>query len=233
MFAASTIDRPLVEPLSPLLSAADLAMFPDELPSGPVKCELDNGRLILDTMPSGLTAADLETLPRELARGTVDYELDNGRLIIMSPTGDRHADIHLSMGAELKIQGERRGHGKAYVEVGVILWKNPFRIVGPDVAFVKTISLPVKTSPEGYLETIPELVVEIRSKNDTKPFLARKVADYLAVGVQVVWVVDPDEESVTESRPGAEPAVLTGNETLECDDIIPGFRLPLAELFPR
>lgn len=109
-----------------------------------------------------LTAADLAALPNELPSGAVKYELDNGNLVMMSPAGEPRADIQAAMATELRIQGERRGHGKAYGEVGVILWKNPFRVVEPDAAFVRKISLPVKTSPERYLETIPELVVEVR-----------------------------------------------------------------------
>jgi Uma2 family endonuclease len=149
----------------------------------------------------------------------------------MSPTGDRHADIHLAIGSELRLQGERRGHGKAYVEVGVILWKDPFRVVGPDVAFVKHASLPAKTSPEGYLETIPELIVEVRSKNDTKSYLARKVSDYLAAGVQLVWEADPEASTISEHRPGATQKSFGRNDTLQCEDIIPAFYLPLTELF--
>lgn len=149
----------------------------------------------------------------------------------MAPAGEPHADAQASIVTELKVQGEREGHGKAYGEIGVILWKNPFRVVEPDAAFVKAVSLPVRISPERYLETIPELIVEVRGKNDTKAYLARKVADYLAVGVQIVWVIDPDEATVTEHRPSADQRLLSRNETLQCDDIIPGFRLPLAELF--
>jgi Uma2 family endonuclease len=194
--SAEHFNRPPLVPVSRLLTAADLAALPDELPSGPVK-----------------------------------YELDNGSLIMMAPAGEPHADSQAFLITELKIQGERRGHGKAYGEVGVILWKNPFRVVEPDAAFVKKSSLPVKTSPERYLETIPELVVEVRSKNDTKPYVARKVADYIDAGVQLVWVVDPDESIVTEHRAGAPVKVLTRTDTLQCEEIIPGFRLPLSDLF--
>lgn len=215
----------------PLLTAADLAALPDELPSGPVKYELDNGRLVIESMRGGLTAADIDALPRDLPSGPVDYELDNGSLLIMSPTGERHGDIQLAIGTELKLQGERRGYGKAYVEVGLVLWKSPIRIVGPDVAFVKKSSAPVQKSPEGYLETIPELIVEVRSKNDTKPYLARKVADYLQAGVQLVWIVDPEESMVIEHRAGGAPRALGMADCLQCEEIIPGFELSIATLF--
>jgi Uma2 family endonuclease len=89
----------------------------------------------------------------------------------------------------------------------------------------------VRISPERYLETIPELVVEVRSKNDTKPYIERKVSDYLDVGVQLVWVVDPDKSIVVEHRPGATPNTLSSSDSLQCEDVIPGFRLALSELF--
>jgi Uma2 family endonuclease len=126
----------------------------------------------------------------------------------------------------------RRGiNGLAYSEVGVILWRNPDRVVGIDNGFVKTASLPISTSPEGYLERPPDLMVEIRSKNDKRAYIDRKVSDYLRAGAKVVVVVDPRAETVTLHRPNAQPHVLTVGDTLTFDDIIPGFRLAVADLF--
>jgi Uma2 family endonuclease len=177
------------------------------------------------------TAADLAAMPEELPSGLVKYELDNGRLVTMAPPSEPHSNSQALITAILVTQGELRGHGKAYSEVGVVLWKTPIRVVGPDAAFVKHSSLPVKTSSEGYLETIPELVVEVRSKNDSKPYVARKVADYLAAGVQLVWVIDPEEKSVVEHRPNAAAQTFTSADVLICDDIIPDFELPVSNLF--
>ena len=179
-----------------------------------------------------LTVADVAVLPRELPTGPVDYELRDGRLVIMAPTGDVHGSSQTRLGGELYYQGEKRGFGSAYSETGVILGRNPDRLVGPDNCFVMKSSLPLRTSPEGYLETIPELVVEIRSKNDSPAALEVKVADYLRAGVKVVWLVDPLAKTVAVCRAGEEAAVVLGEaETLTAEEIIPGFRLPLAELF--
>jgi Uma2 family endonuclease len=51
------------------------------------------------------------------------------------------------------------------------------------------------------------------------------------VGVQLVWVVDSDADLVTEHRPNSQSKIRVKNDTLACEDIIPGFRLSLAELF--
>src|SRR5947199_5726725 len=155
------------------------------------------------------TVADLAVLPSDLPSGPVVYELDNGRLIVMPPPGDIHGAVETNLVAELKHQGDKRGLGKTRSGgVGVILWKNPDRVVGPDAVFVAKESLPIRTSKEGYLETIPELVVEVRSKNDTGPEVSKKVQDYLKAGVRVVWVSDPGKHTVTVYRPREKAKVL-------------------------
>jgi Uma2 family endonuclease len=167
-----------------------------------------------------------------LPSGPVRYELDDGRLVIMAPVGDIHALIEARITAELVYQGEKQGHGEARCgEVTIILRRDPDRIVGADAVFVQTRSLPARRSREGYLETMPELVVEVRSPNDTGPEIQAKVNDYLAAGVHVVWVADPRTRTVTVHRPGQEPQVITEAETLTLDEIIPGLRLVLAEIF--
>jgi Uma2 family endonuclease len=191
----------------------------------------DFARPPLDPYARLLTAADLAALPDELPTGPVDYELDNGRLVMMSPTGWRHGNFQSRIASALHLQGEDRGHGIVCTEAGIILWRSPDRVLGPDVAFIATRSLPVKESPEGYLETIPQLVVEVRSKNDSKPYMERKVSDLLKVGVEVVWIVNPENETVVEYRGDAAPTTFATGDTLHCEGIVPGFRLPLTELF--
>jgi Uma2 family endonuclease len=181
--------------------------------------------------PRLLTIADVASMPTQLPSGPVDYELDNGRLLLMSPTGRQHGQVQSMIAAELYIQGQQRGLGVSYVETGVVLWRNPDRMVGPDVSFIRADSLPVRETQEGYLETIPELVVEVRSKNDLNSEVKSKVQDYIKAGVRCVWIVDPAAGIVVEHRNG-QPAKSCGRgDVLQCDDVIPGFRLALAELF--
>lgn len=178
-----------------------------------------------------LTAADLALLPDELPSGPVQYELDNGRLVIMPPPGDTHGAVESNLVTEMKIQGERRGHGKVRGEVGIILWRNPDRVVGADGVFISASSLPIRVSPEGYLETIPDLAVEIRSKNDSMTEVLAKVKDYLLAGVRVVLVADPAKKTVTAFRRGRKPKVFALADILTVEDVIPGFQLPVSQVF--
>jgi len=174
---------------------------------------------------------DLASLPSEDPSGPIDYELDNGRLLTMVPPGDMHGAVQLKIGSELLQQGQRRGLGVARSEVGIILWRNPDRLVGADAAFICNESLPLRHSPEGYLETIPELVVEVRSKNDTNEYIDRKINDYLSAGVRILLVIDPVARNVTVFRPKCEPQVFLENDTLTLEGVLPDFRCSVAELF--
>lgn len=179
-----------------------------------------------------LTVADVARMPSELPSGPVLYELDNGRLIIMPPPGELHGAYESNLVTELKIQGERRGLGKVRSgDVGIILWRDPDRLVGADAVFIALRSLPVRRSKEGYLETIPDLALEVRSKNDTDAEVEAKVSDYLKAGVRVVWVVEAHRRTVTAYRRGRKPRVFRNGDILTVEDIIPGFAMKVSDVF--
>lgn len=150
----------------------------------------------------------------------------------MSPPGYRHARASNWFAAALHAHGELAGHGEACDEVGVLLRRNPDHLIGPDAAFIVSASLPPRVSPEGYLLTVPELVVEVRSKNDSLPEIEVKVRDYLAAGVVLVWVADPAARTVTAHRPDLPPVISGAGDALTADPVIPGFRVPVADLLP-
>jgi Uma2 family endonuclease len=175
------------------------------------------------------TVADVAALPSELPSGTVLYELDRGRLITLPPPPDVHAAVSGKLAAALLYCGEYRCQGKARARVGVILGRDPDHLLAPDAVFIANASLPIRTSSEGYLATIPDLVVEVRTKNDTAAEVQSKVDDYLAAGVRVVWVADPQARTVTAHRAGALPHVFHEDDTLSVEDIIPGFQLPVRD----
>lgn len=177
------------------------------------------------------TAADLAALPTSLPTGDVRYELDDGKLVILALNDDFHSICHTQIIAILN-RPEAVRHGQARGSIGFVLRRNPDRVVGADAAFILKQSLPVKRSKEGYLETIPELVVEVKSKNDTDAELNDKVDEYLTAGVRIVWVLDSDKRTVTIHRSDMPVRVLTVTEMLTADGLIPDFNVPVSRLFP-
>jgi Uma2 family endonuclease len=176
------------------------------------------------------TIADIDHLPKSLPSGDVDYELNNGRLIIVSPPGRRHSKVHNRISAFLA-QIEEAGLGEAFTEVGIVLWRDPDTLVGADAAFVSRDRCPVRETKEGYLETIPDLAIEIRSKDDRLTELKDKAADYLKAGVDIVWVIDPIVGNATIYRRDQPPTVVAGDGVLAEPSILGQHELRLAHVF--
>jgi len=178
-----------------------------------------------------LTIADVAAMPRSLPSGDVKYELDDGRLIVLPLPGDIHGAIQATICSSLMVNGQARGLGKARGGVGLILRRNRDRLTVPDAVFITNASLPIRRSSEGYLETIPELVIEVRSPNETGPAVLSKVNEYLMAGVVVVWVIDPAAQIVTAYRRNRDFQIFGIADVLTVHDVIPGFQVPVAELF--
>ena len=180
--------------------------------------------------PRLFTAADLAAMPTSLPSGDVRYELDDGVLVVMPPPGDIHSEKQSATTVVMATQAQAKGLGRVRVEVGIVLRRNPDRVVGADAAFLTTDQLPAKRTKEGYLESIPKLVVEVKSKNDTWPEIESKVAEYLAAGVELVWVLDDDQPTITAYTIGQPPQVFAATDLLTAP-FLPGFAVPVAEFF--
>jgi hypothetical protein len=101
-----------------------------------------NHRPLPDHRPRLLTVSDLATLPSDLPSGPVRHELDNGILMTLPPHDCFHGAAASNLGAAFHLQGNTPGHGKTYSGVGVILWRNPDRVIGVDLAFFARASFP-------------------------------------------------------------------------------------------
>ena len=78
----------------------------------------------------------------------------------------------------------------------------------------------------------PLLAVEIRSDSNTWRELRAKAARYLTHGTQMVWLVDTDARSLELHRADAPPQTLRGDDLIDGGATLPGFRLPVSDLFP-
>ncbi len=114
---------------------------------------------------------------------------------------------------------------------GVLIERNPDTVREPDVYFVSASRLPVDDESDGYLEVIPDLVVEIVSPSDREPEVREKTNMWLDHGVYMTLVVRPATKTVIVHRPGIPAVTLTGDDVLDGGDVLPGFSLPLSEIF--
>ncbi len=175
------------------------------------------------------TIADVEALPTSLPSGDVDYELHEGRIIVVSPPGRRHGSVQARVSAFL-LKAEEAGLGEAFAEVGIVLGRDPDSLVGADAAFVSRDRFPIRESREGYLETIPDIAVEVRSRDNTIAELKRKATLYIKAGVRVVWLIDSFAKNALIYRGAAEPVTLNEDAMLTDPHILPRHERRLADL---
>ena len=102
----------------------------------------------------------------------------------------------------------------------------------PDVAFIPWANLPGRRRPKSAVWGVaPGLAVEILSESNTVAEMERKLVEYRALGIAVVWIIDPDTETATIHHLDGTVQHLTATDSLKAESILPGFALPLAELF--
>ncbi|MBW3660947.1 MAG: Uma2 family endonuclease [Gemmatimonadetes bacterium] len=174
------------------------------------------------------TIEEYERLPDEDGYRT---ELVEGKLVREQLPGPEHGWSTLKLAARILQHVEANHLGLALAETGFVLADDPPTIRGPDIAFIARENLPEGGLPRGYWRIPPDLAVEIVSPSNTRAEIREKVLEYLAAGARLVWVVEPRTRSVTVYRSRTDVRVLKAPETLGGGDLLPGFALPLAELF--
>jgi Uma2 family endonuclease len=175
-----------------------------------------------------LTAEQFEQLPDD---GKL-YELIDGELREMAPTVNWHGEVESNLVIRLGSHVQRHALGRVSCgEVLYIVRRNPDRVRAADIAFIRQERVPPIEARQHIMEVIPDLVVEILSKNDTVEDISDKIDDWLGAGVQMLWIIDPFRRTVTIYQPGHDPRLLGEHGTLEGEPTISGFRCPVAEIF--
>jgi Uma2 family endonuclease len=104
---------------------------------------------------------------------------------------------------------------------------------GPDVAIYLWHRIPRLPSGEigDRFTEPPDIAVEIISPDQIATDLVSKCIWYVKNGVRIALVADPDQRTVLRFRPDALPDVLTGDDRIDLDEVLPGFELTVNELF--
>lgn len=161
-------------------------------------------------------------------------ELGRSGLVEMSPTGPAHGQVSLEVGWRIRTYLQEHDVGVAYgAETGFRLSEQPLVVRAPDVAFVAHERIPADADPDRFLPLAPDLVVEVVSPGDSAEEVLAKVEEYLEAGSRLVWVVYPRLREVMVRRPGGVTRWLGEEDTLEGEEVLPGFACRVGDLFPR
>ena len=175
-----------------------------------------------------VTADQLLEMPDDGLR----RELVRGEVRVMSPAGRSHGKVALRLGGRLERYVDEHGLGEAYAaETGFRVSSDPDTVLAPDASFVRRERLPELGEAEGLIQGTPDLAVEVVSPRDSFDEVEEKVFVWLAVGCRMVVVVNPRRRTATVYRSPSDFVRLTENDVLDGGDVVPGWKLPLRELF--
>ncbi len=184
--------------------------------------------IMVPTRVKQMTAEELFRLPDDGSR----YELIEGELKRMTPAGFRHGAIVMALSRPLAEHVVSKQIGLvAGAETGFKLKSNPDTVRAPDIAFVSRQRLEAEGVPDTFWPGAPDLAVEVLSPSDTLYDVEDKVATWLSCGTRLVWVVHPKRRAVLVHRPDAPVMTLCETDTLEGEDVVPGFRCPVEDIF--
>jgi Uma2 family endonuclease len=186
-------------------------------------------RVVMDPPPGTATEQDLLIL---VERDKRLVELIDGTLV-EKPVGLDESEIALIVGHFLIVWVRPRKLGSVYGADGTMRMKHG-RVRLPDVAFISAERLAALPKPRPRIPSIaPDLAVEVLSESNTRAEIRQKLKEYFESGTRLAWVIDPPRRTVAVFEgPTEEPArVLSEHETLDGGEVLPGFTLPVSQLF--
>jgi Uma2 family endonuclease len=156
-------------------------------------------------------------------------ELVRGRLIVREPPSTRHGRVQANLTYFLAAFVRGNDIGVLTGGSGYKIEQDPDTVRAPDVGFIpreRTAEIP----PRNYAAFAPALLAEVVSPNDRPGEVFAKVSDWLEAGARLVWVIDPQHEAAQVYRSNGTVSLVGSEGVLDGEDILPGFRCPLADV---
>ena len=177
---------------------------------------------------SNLTVKDLEKL--QIDYPDYQMELVGGEIIVMSHSGLESDEIAASIVAYLWNWVRPRKLGRVIASSGGFRLPNADEdIRTPDASFISAEKLLRPT--EDYIKLVPDLIFEVKSKSDKLPKLRQKIQEFIELGTVVGVLVDPRSRTMEVYRYQQEKIVLRDGDFLEVEEILPGWKLSLVEVW--
>jgi len=176
-----------------------------------------------------ITAEEFFLLPQP--SNGARQELVRGEVVTMPPPGGLHGVTCSKTNRKLGNHIDSGTGGTlACNDTGFITDREPDSVRGPDISYWAKDRL--KEVPVGYIEIPPDMLVEVLSPSNTWIQIHDKLKEYFEKGVRLVWVIAPEDRTLTIYRTSDEGRVLHETATVTGEDVLPGFSCRVSELLP-
>jgi Uma2 family endonuclease len=158
-------------------------------------------------------------------------ELVRGEIVTTPLPGGLHGVTCSKVGRRIgDFLETERGGTVACNNTGFITERSPDSVRGPDISYWSIERLP--EVPVGYIEVPPDLLVEVLSPSNTSRQIRVKLQEYFARGVRLVWVIAPEDRTLTIYRTPNEGRLLHETATVTGEEVLPGFSCRVSNLLP-
>ena len=189
------------------------------------------GKMVLNVESVGLTPEQFD----RLCRDNRDLRLEltaRKELLIMAPTHTRTGFMNTKITSALGAWTDADGAGIAGdSNTGFTLPNGAIR--APDASWTRREKWDALTEDQrnSFVPICPDFVIELRSQSETVQELQNKMAEYIANGAQMGWLIDPFDRKVYIYQPGHPPERLDDPTCVRADAVVPGFTLDLIRIW--
>ena len=183
----------------------------------------------LEPLKKVWTEAELWSLPED---GYL-HEVVDGELVMSPKTDFFHGSISVRLSAALLVHAEAHRLGEV-LDSSTGFWMKNRNCRAPDISFISAARLKevgFKRTTRRFFPGAPDLAVEILSPNNSRREIDRRLKDFFESGACVVWMIDPEAERVEICHSLIARELVPAGGFLEAEDLLPGFRYPIADLF--
>jgi len=175
---------------------------------------------------------DFEKLCAEGANRDLRLERESdGGLVVMAPAGMDGSWRNGNLFARLWIWNDAAGLGRMFESSGGMTFPNT-AVRAPDASWIsrgRWEAVP-EDDRRRFAHVVPDFVAELLSPSDSSTAARAKMAEYVAQGVRLGWLIDPTTQAVEIYRPGRQPETLAKPAALSGEDVLPGLVLDLKRI---
>ena len=175
-----------------------------------------------------ITAEEFLLMPNP--PGGVQQELVRGEIVNMPPPGTLHGVTQMKTGRRLGNFIDAGPGGTLSCESGFVTERSPDSVRGPDISYWTKERL--KEIPVGYVDISPDMIVEVLSPSNTTKKILEKLREYFDKGVRLVWIISPEDRTLTIYRKPEEGRLLHETAEVTGEDVLPGFECRVSDLLP-